>query len=216
VAQTGTLNRTSLIRRSKRLEYFTIVWNSAEGLVAVGIGILAGSVSLIAFGADSFIEVVSGSVLLWRMSADADTSGREKREAFALRIVGICFIALALYVSAHSILDLVKREPPQRSIPGIILAVVSLMVMPALARAKRSVGAQLKSTAMTADATQTQFCVYLSAIMLAGLLLNAAFGLWWADPMAALAMVPLIAKEGMEALRGKACCPARAPESEKE
>lgn len=192
-------------RRGKRLEYFTIVWNSVEGLIAVLMGTSAGSLSLMAFGIDSFIEVISGSILLWRIVGDADRSGREAREKLALRLVGLCFLALGLYVGIDAILTLAGRKAPQHSIPGIILAIISLFVMPVLARAKRRVGAQMESAAMEADATQTQFCVYLSAIMLAGLILNAAFGIWWADPAAALCMVPFIAREGVESLRGKAC-----------
>ncbi|HEV2416866.1 MAG TPA: cation transporter, partial [Terriglobia bacterium] len=176
-----------------------------EGLVAVIMGVMAGSLSLMAFGIDSFIEVISGSVLLWRMAADADKRGRESRERLALRLVGFCFIALDLYVAVDAILGLLRQEAPSRSIPGIVLAVVSLIVMPVLARAKRKVGVKLGSAAMLADSAQTQFCVYLSAIMLAGLILNATFGLWWADSAAALIMVPLIAKEGIEGLRGKHC-----------
>lgn len=200
-----TMPRSALARRGKRLEYFTIVWNSAESVVAIIIGAMAGSISLMAFGIDSAIEVISGSVLLWRMAADADKRGRESRERLALRVVGVCFIALGIYVAVDAVLGLLRHEAPRHSIPGIVLAVVSLIVMPVLARAKRKVGFKLGSAAMMADSAQTQFCVYLSAIMLAGLILNATFGLWWADPMAALCMVPLIAREGVEALQGKAC-----------
>ncbi|MGH9377198.1 MAG: cation diffusion facilitator family transporter [Terriglobia bacterium] len=199
------MNRSALVRRGKRLEYFTIVWNSTEGLVAVVAGVMAGSISLMAFGIDSFIEVVSGSVLLWRIAADSDKRGRELREKLSLRVVGLCFIALGLYVAVDAVLALARREAPRHSIPGIVLAVVSLIVMPVLARAKRKVGVRLDSAALVADSAQTQFCVYLSAIMLAGLILNATVGLWWADPAAALSMVPLIAKEGIESLRGKRC-----------
>lgn len=205
MATPAITSRGALARRGTRLEYFTIAWNSIEGLVAVIMGIMAGSLSLMAFGIDSFIEVISGSVLLWRMAADADKRGRESREKLALRLVGLCFIALGLYVAIDAALGLLRHEAPKHSIPGIVLAVVSLIVMPVLARAKRKVGVKLGSAAMLADSAQTQFCVYLSAIMLAGLILNAVFGLWWADPAAALIMVPLIAKEGIEGLRGKHC-----------
>lgn len=205
MATPAITNRGALARRGTRLEYFTIAWNSIEGLVAVVMGVMAGSLSLMAFGIDSFIEVISGSVLLWRMAADADKRGRESRERFALRLVGLCFIALGLYVAVDAIFGLLRHEAPKHSVPGIVLAVVSLIVMPVLARAKRKVGVKLGSAAMLADSAQTQFCVYLSAIMLAGLILNATFGLWWADPAAALIMVPFIAKEGIEGLRGKQC-----------
>jgi divalent metal cation (Fe/Co/Zn/Cd) transporter len=196
------LDREAVARRGKQLEYFTIAWNTLEGLVAVVAGVLAGSISLVGFGIDSFIEVTSGGVLLWRMSVDADVRKRERREKLSLRIVGVCFLALAAYVGYESISDLVSRKSPEHSIPGIVLACVSLVVMPILARAKKKVGNELGSAAMHADAKQTDFCVYLSVILLLGLLLNAALGWWWADPTAALIMVPLIAKEGVEAMKG--------------
>ena len=200
------LDRRAVTRRGKQLEYFTIGWNSLEGLVAVVAGVLAGSISLVGFGVDSFIEVTSGSVLLWRMSVDADVQKRERREKLSLMIVGVCFLALATYVGYESISDLVSRKAPEHSIPGIVLACVSLIVMPLLSRAKKKVGSELGSAAMRADAKQTDFCVYLSAILLLGLVLNATLGWWWADPTAALIMVPLIAKEGVEAMKGDTCC----------
>jgi divalent metal cation (Fe/Co/Zn/Cd) transporter len=200
------LDRQAVARRGKQLEYFTIAWNSLEGLVAVVAGTLAGSISLVGFGIDSFIEVTSGSVLLWRMSVDADVRKRERREELSLKIVGGCFIALAAYVGYESISDLAGRKAPEHSIPGIILACVSLVVMPLLSRAKKKVGNELGSAAMRADAKQTDFCIYLSAILLLGLVLNAALGWWWADPVSALIMVPLIAKEGVEAMNGETCC----------
>ena len=196
MAETAILERTAVVRHGRRLEYFTIAWNALEGLVAVVAGAIAGSISLVGFGIDSFIEVTSGSVLLLRMSVDTDLSGRERNEKRALKIVGTCFIGLAAYIAYESVLDLWSRRPPEHSVPGIVLACVSLVVMPLLSRAKRKVGRALGSAAMHAD---------LSAILLAGLLLNALFGLWWADAVAALIMVPIIAKEGIEGLQGKAC-----------
>jgi len=201
-----TLSRPQVAARGKRLEYFTIVWNSLEGLVAIVAGAFAGSISLVGFGIDSFIEVISGAALLWRMSVDADVHSRERNERLSLRIVGVCFLALAVYILYESVSDLVARSAPQHSLPGIVLACVSLLVMPLLSRAKKKVGAELDSRAMKADARQTDFCVYLSAILLAGLVLNAALGWWWADPVSALVMTPIIGKEGFEALRGESCC----------
>jgi divalent metal cation (Fe/Co/Zn/Cd) transporter len=200
------LDRQVFARRGKRLEYFTIAWNSLEGIVAVVAGILAGSISLVGFGVDSFIEVTSGAALLWRMSVDAEEHRRERIERVALRIVGACFLALAAYVGYEAVINLIEKKAPEHSLPGIVLACVSLVVMPLLSRAKRRVGAHLKSAAMNADARQTEFCTYLSAILLGGLLLNAVFDLWWADPTAALIMVPVIAKEGVDGLRGDTCC----------
>jgi divalent metal cation (Fe/Co/Zn/Cd) transporter len=198
--------RAAMAQRGKKLEYFTIGWNSLEGIVAVVAGLFAGSISLIGFGVDSFIEVTSGAALLWRMSAEMDEARRERIERITLRIVGACFLALAAYVSYEAVSNLLEKSAPEHSLPGIILACVSLIVMPVLSRAKRRVAANLKSAAMKADARQTEFCTYLSAILLAGLLLNSAFDLWWADPVAALIMVPIIAKEGIEGLRGDTCC----------
>jgi len=197
--------RPAEVHRGRRLEYFTVVWNTLEGLVAVVAGIVAGSISLVGFGIDSFIEVTSGSVLLWRMSVDSDVHRREINEKRALRIVGTCFLLLAAYITYDSISDLWSKRAPEHSVAGIILACASLVVMPVLSRAKRKVGRSLGSAAMHADAKQTEFCTYLSAILLLGLLLNAFFGLWWADPAAALIMVPIIAKEGIDGVQGKAC-----------
>src|SRR6266852_3066265 len=205
MAEIAVLERAAVVRHGRRLEYFTIAWNGLEGLVAVVAGAIAGSISLVGFGIDSFIEVTSGSVLLWRMSVDADEERREPNERRALRVVGVCFLLLAAYIAYESVLDLWSRRAPEHSIPGIVLACVSLLVMPLLSRAKRKVGRVLGSAAMHADAKQTEFCTYLSAILLLGLLLNAFFGLWWADPAAALIMVPIIAKEGIDGVQGKAC-----------
>ncbi len=200
------LGREAMVQRGRRLEYFTIAWNSLEGVVAVVAGVFAGSISLIGFGVDSFIEVTSGAALLWRLSLDAETQKRERMEKLTLRIVGVCFLALAAYVSYEAVSSLAGRRAPEPSLPGIVLACLSLVVMPLLSRAKRRVGAHLKSAALHADAKQTEFCTYLSAILLGGLLLNAAWTLWWADPVAALIMVSLIAKEGIDGLRGETCC----------
>lgn len=201
-----TAERTALARHGRRLEYFTIGWNCVEGLVAMGAGLAAGSTSLVGFGADSFIEVTSGAALLWRMAGDMDACQRERRERIALRIVGACFFALAVYVASGALFDLASHTASERSAIGIAVASTSLVVMPLLSRAKRRVGRALGSRAMHADAKQTEFCTYLSAILLAGLVLNAAFGLWWTDAAASLIMAPIIAREGLEGLRGRACC----------
>jgi divalent metal cation (Fe/Co/Zn/Cd) transporter len=203
--ETVLTGRESATHRGKRLEYFTIAWNTLEGIIAVVAGAVAGSISLVGFGIDSFIEVTSGAALLWRMSVDANVHQRERNERTALRIVGACFVALSVYITYESASDLLSRYAPEHSIPGIILAVVSLIVMPLLSRAKRRVGASLNSPAMHADAKQTEFCIYLSAILLSGLILNAAMGWWWADPVAALLMAPIILREGIEGLRARAC-----------
>jgi divalent metal cation (Fe/Co/Zn/Cd) transporter len=167
---------------------------------------MAGSVALVGFGFDSLIEVTSGAALLWRLNSDVDESRREHIEAITLRIVGVCFLLLAAYVSYDSIKSLTRREEPHESIPGIVLAIASLIVMPLLVRSKRKVARGIKSGALMADSKQTELCTYLSAILLAGLLLNALVGWWWADPIAALVMVPIIIKEGVGTLRGETCC----------
>jgi divalent metal cation (Fe/Co/Zn/Cd) transporter len=167
---------------------------------------MAGSIALVGFGFDSLIEVTSGSALLWRLHMDADESRRERVEAITQRIVGACFLLLAAYVSYDSIKSLIWREHPRESIPGIVLAVASVIVMPLLVRAKIKVARGIKSGALMADSKQTELCTYLSAILLVGLLLNALVGWWWADPVAALIMVPIIVKEGIEGLRGETCC----------
>ena len=140
------------------------------------------------------------------MSVDADVESRERNEKLSLRIVGLCFIALAVYITYEALSDLIRKTAPEHSIPGIALACVSLIVMPVLSRAKKSVGNALNSAAMKADARQTDFCVYLSAILLAGLVLNVALGWWWADPIAALIMVPIVAKEGFDGVKARTCC----------
>jgi divalent metal cation (Fe/Co/Zn/Cd) transporter len=187
-------------RRGRSLEYLTIGWNSLEAIAALGAGFLAGSIALVGFGFDSVIESLSGAVLLWRLFAG------EERERLALRLVGASFLILAAYIGFDAVKSLVLSEPPEASYLGIAIAALSLVVMPVLARAKRRVAASLNSRAMLADSRQTDICAYLSAILLGGLVLNALFGWWWADPAAALVMLPIIVKEGIEGLRGETCC----------
>lgn len=198
--------REAVVQRGRHLEYFSIGWNCLEGIVAVLAGAFAGSISLVGFGVDSFIEVTSGATLLWRLSRDAEVHRRERMEKLTLRIVGVCFLALAAYVGYEAVSTLAGRRAPEHSLSGIILACVSLIVMPLLSRAKRRAAASLKSAALHADAKQTAFCTYLSAILLGGLLLNATLNWWWADPVAAIVMAPIIAKEGVDGLRGYTCC----------
>lgn len=202
----NVLERARLVRRGRYLEYFTIGYNSLEGFIAVGAGLLTGSIALVGFGFDSLIEVTSGALLLWRLHADVDEIRRERVEAITLRLVGVCFLVLALYVAYDSVESLLRHQAPDESLIGIILAAVSLVVMPLLVRAKRRVARSINSGALMADSKQTELCTYLSAILLGGLLLNALFGWWWADPVAALIMIPIIAKEGIEALQGETCC----------
>ena len=206
IVDTATTDRSLLVKRGQRLEYFTIAYNSLEGLIGIAAGLVAGSIALVGFGLDSIIEVTSGVALLWRLHHDTDNSGREQRERITLRVVGACFVALAVYVAYDSLFSLLAHQAPEKSNVGMGLAAVSLIVMPLLARAKRRIASGIQSAALNADARQTDFCAFLSAILLGGLVLNALLGWWWADPVAGLAMVPIIAKEGSGALKGRACC----------
>lgn len=202
VATLDPESRRAAVRQGRTLEYLTVGWNLVEAAVAVGAGVAAGSVALVGFGIDSLIETSSGLVLLWRLR---EGERGERREALALRLVGASFLALAAYVAFDAVKALALREPPDESYLGIAVAALSLVVMPLLARAKRRVAVSLGSRAMKADSRQTDICAYLSAILLGGLALNALAGWWWADPAAALVMAPIIAKEGVEALRGERC-----------
>ena len=197
--------RHAQIRRGQMLEYFTVGYNSLEGVIAIAAGLFAGSIALVGFGFDSAIEVISGFALLWRLYGDADETRRERMEQRALRIVGVSFFILGAYVTFDAVKSLVRREAPEESIVGIVLAAVSVIVMPLLVRAKRRVARAIGSAALHADAMQTQICTYLSAILLGGLVLNAAFGWWWADPATALLIAGVAVNEGREAWRGEGC-----------
>jgi divalent metal cation (Fe/Co/Zn/Cd) transporter len=194
--------RIGHLRQGRKLEYFTIGWNMVEAGVAVGAGWFAGSIALVGFGVDSLIESISGSILLWRLSSPVHDQSREQT---ALKLVGISFLILAAYVAFGALKSLLYFEPPNTSLVGIGLSIISLILMPILARAKRRSAANLNSRAMKADSRQTDLCAYLSAILLGGLVLNAIWGWWWADPLAALIMVPIIAREGFEGLQGEVC-----------
>jgi divalent metal cation (Fe/Co/Zn/Cd) transporter len=200
------IDRTGLARRGRRLQLVTIAWNSGEFLVAVAAGVVSGSIALIGFGFDSAIEVASSLTALWRLRLDADVTARERAERRALRVIGACFVLLAAYVTSDAVASLVRQQAADVSVTGIALAGLSLLVMPTLVHWKRGVARALASGALAAESRQTEFCAYLSAILLAGLGLNAGLGWWWADPLAALIMAPLIAREGWTALRGDACC----------
>ena len=198
--------RPAHVRAGRRLQWLTIAWNSAECAVAVGAGLIAGSIALLGFGVDSAIEVTSSLAALWRLGRDRDPVHREVAERRALRAIGVCFLLLAVYVLYEAIEVLVEGRAPERSLVGIVLAALSLAVMPALAHFKRRIASRLESGALEAETRQTEICAWLSAILLLGLGLNAWPGWWWADPVAAIAMVPLIAWEGLQALRGRTCC----------
>lgn len=202
----ATADRRGLLRRGLRLEYLTVGWNVVEGIIAVGAGLAAGSIALIGFGIDSFVETISGSVLIWRLSAetraDLDEEAVERVEERAERLVGVAFLVLAAYVGFEAVRTVVAQDPPDSSPIGVVLTALSIAVMLWLARAKRLTGEALGSRALIADAQQTYACWYLSIVTLAGLALNEFAGLWWADPLAALGIAALLVREGIEALRG--------------
>ncbi len=186
--------RDVLFRRGLRLEYVTIAWNVAEAVVAVGAGILAGSIALVGFGLDSLIEVFAAVVVVWEFRGD-----HREREGRALRLIAGSFYALAAYVTVEAVWDLTGAREAETSPVGVVLAAVSLAVMPALAVGKRRVGRSLGSRVLVADSAETFLCAWLSAILLVGLGLNAAVGWWWADPAAALGIAALAVREGREA-----------------
>ena len=198
--------RPTLVRQGLRLNYLTIAYNTVEAIVSLAAGLVAGSVALVGFGVDSGIEVTASVAAQWRLRADLDPVRRERVEHVTRRVIGVSFLALAVYVAVDSVKTLWEREGPEASTFGLVILVLSVLVMPLLARAKRRIARALRSRALEGDAAQTSLCAYLSVIALAGVGLNAAFGWWWADPVAALLMVPIIAKEGMEGLRGDSCC----------
>jgi divalent metal cation (Fe/Co/Zn/Cd) transporter len=206
MAELSSEARVVLVRRGQALSRVTLVYNSLEGVVSIAVGAMAGSISLVGFGVDSVIEVSSSVAALWRLRADADIARRARTELLTLRIIGLSFLALATYILVDAAHALYTREEPERTVPGILIAAASVVIMPLLARAKRRIAVALGSRALTADAMQTSLCTWLSVIVLAGLGLNAVFGSWWADPVAAICMTPIIAREGVEGLRGEDHC----------
>jgi cation diffusion facilitator family transporter len=195
--------RVTLHARAVRLEYFTISWNVVEAVVAIGAGLLAGSVALVGFGVDSGIEVISAVGLLWRLRKAgpyAEVSEESAAEKRALHIVAATFFLLAAYITYEAIDSLIEREEPLTSPVGIVLSVLSLAIMPGLAWAKQRTGQEMGSRALVADSKETWVCSYLSLALLVGVGLYAIAGWWWADPLAALAMLPVILWQGWETL----------------
>jgi len=201
-ADSALVDRATAVAGARRLEYLTIAWNGFEAAVALISGLVAGSIALVSFGLDSVIETASAAILLWRLRARNDS---ERSERTARRLVGGSLLLLAAYVAVESIRVLWTGTRPERSLPGILIAVAAVIVMPLLGRAKRKAAAQIDSRALHADSRQADFCASLSAILLVGLLLHAWFGWWWVDPVAALVMVPIIAGEGIRGMRGERC-----------
>lgn len=202
----ATTSRERLQRRGLLLAALTIAWNVVEAVVAISAGIAAGSIALIGFGFDSTIEVGSAFVVVWQFRGELRGGYDEDRERKALRLIAVSFFVLATYVSVEAIRDLffVDSEASTSAV-GILLAALSLAVMPALAIAKRRTATELGSPTLRADGAETMLCAWLSVVLLGGLLLNATVGWWWADPLAAIAIAGLAAKEGLEAWRGESC-----------
>ena len=198
-ARTATLRR-----RASQLAWATIAYNTVEGIVAVAAGAAAGSVALVSFGLDSAVEVLSAVAVVWQFSGGGVRA--EARERVTMRLIGVAFLALAAYVTVDSVRALLAGSDPDTSPVGIGLAAASLIVMPVLTWAKRRTGKALGSATVVADSTQTLLCTYLSAVLLAGLVLNATLGWGWADPLAGLVIAGVAVKEGLEAWRGDACC----------
>jgi hypothetical protein len=194
--------RRRLGRRAQLLAAASVTYNVVEAVVAIGAGLVAGSVALVGFGLDSIVEVSSGLIILWQFRHPLP----ESRERLALRLLAFSFFGLAGYVSFESVRALVGVERPDASPVGIGLAVASLIVMPLLSRAQRRTGRALGSNAVVADGTQTLLCTYLSAVLLVGLVVNATLGWYWADPIAGLVIAGVAAREGVEAWRGEGCC----------
>ncbi|WP_051753329.1 cation transporter [Streptosporangium amethystogenes] len=195
--------RAVLQRRIRLLVAATITYNVIEAVVAITAGTIASSAALIGFGLDSIVEVASAAAVAWQFSA----ADHERREKTALRIIAISFFALAAYVTFDAVRALLGVGEAEHSTPGLILAALSLIVMPFLSAAQRRAGRELGSASAVADSKQTLLCTYLSAVLLVGLALNSLFGWSWADPIAALVIAAVAVKEGREAWRGDACCP---------
>jgi len=193
-----------LYKKSLRLEYFTVGYNVLEGLASIAAGIIAGSIALVGFGLDSFIESLSGSVLIWRLRQHSDDDEKERNlEEKAIRFVAYSFFVLAVYVAYEALKKLYLREMPEGSLVGIIIASVSIVIMPILANQKRQTGEKIGSRALVADSKETLVCTFLSATLLFGLLLNYFLGWWWADPAASLVIVGFLIKEGRELFKGE-------------
>lgn len=198
--------RAAAVKRGRLLNVVSLLYNAAEAVIAMTAGLAAGSIALVGFGVDSMLELGASLTATWRLTADHDPKSRDRAEFIALRLTGASFVGLAIYVAFESVQALRHHEVPGESTIGLTLALFSALIMPPLSRAKRRVAEELGSGALAAEAQQTMLCSYLSWILLLGLAANALFGWWWADPLAALGMVPIIGREGWEALRGRSSC----------
>jgi divalent metal cation (Fe/Co/Zn/Cd) transporter len=198
------LERGTLVLRAKLLAWLGIAWHAIEALIAIAAGVAAGSIALVGFGADSVVEGIAGVVILWRFAERRSQSERAERRA--QQLIGVSFLAIAVYVTVEAVRTLIVADHPDPSWIGIGLAAVTLAVMPALAAAKARVGERLGSSATKSEGRQNLLCAYLSAGLLTGLGANALLGWWWADPVTALLIAAVAVNEGREAWRGEACC----------
>jgi divalent metal cation (Fe/Co/Zn/Cd) transporter len=206
LARPSTSRRqTQLVRRVRWLVAATISYNIVEAIVAITAGVAASSTALIGFGLDSVIEVSSAVAVAWQFAA-RDHAIRAARERRALRIIAVSFFALAGYVTVDAVRALIGATTPEASAPGIVLAALSVVIMPVLSLTQRRTGRELGSASAVADSKQTLICTYLSAVLLVGLVLNATLGWTWADPAVALVIAGLAVREGVEAWRGDNCC----------
>ncbi|MGH2819369.1 MAG: cation transporter [Actinomycetota bacterium] len=200
-------DRAAALRRGLVLEYLSLGYNVLEAVAGFVFGVAAGSVALVGFALDSVVEASSASVLLWRLSGERRNQARaEELERRAVRLIAAAFFALAAYVGVRSLLDLLTTARPEESPAGIALALVSVVVMPLLARHKRAAARALDSRSLQADSRQTTLCTYLSAVLLVGLVANSLLGWWWADPAAGLAIAAFAAREGLELWRTEDFC----------
>jgi divalent metal cation (Fe/Co/Zn/Cd) transporter len=198
--------RERLVRRAKQLAWLGVGWHGVEAAIAIGAGLVAGSIALVGFGADSLIESFAGFILLWRFAASRATS--EDAEQRAQKLIAISFYVIAAYVGFEALRSLLTADRPEASWVGIGLAAITLVTMPPMAIAKVRVGEKLGSSATQSEGQQNTLCAYLSAALLVGLGANALFGLWWADPVTALVIAGVAVKEGRESWRGESCCTA--------
>ena len=203
-AQAPSPERERLVRKARLLAAAGLAWHGIEAAVAIGAGIVAGSIALIGFGADSVIEMFAGAAVLWRFGANRDGSASIERRT--QQMIAASFVVIAVYVGFEAIRSLAVADEPEVSWIGIGLSVVTLVTMPLLARAKTNVSRQIHSSAGVAEARQTVLCTYMAAALLAGLGANALFGWWWADPLAGLAIAAIAADEARKAWRGEQCC----------
>jgi len=209
-APAAAADRPRAVRRAVRLNRFTLGYNAVEAIVALTAGLAAGSISLVGFGLDSVVEVSASLVVTWRLAAERRDNCTQATDARATKAIAVTFAVLATYVGVEAVRRLAAGERPDSTIAGIALTAVSLAVMPFLARAKRRVAPALGSRAQHAEANQTALCALMSAVVLAGLLANAALGWWWADPVAGLGIAALAAGEAARTWRAESlqdtCC----------